>query len=96
MSTTPRKRARAGAHAPTLPPPPTPRAEDEGEVAPEMPHAGSSEATAVVDYAKSSRSTCRVCSKQIEQGALRLGCAFPLRSLGLACRGLLTRAPHRS
>ena len=76
MSTAlPRKRSRAGAKAAT-PPPPPPRDEaaEGGDPAPETPQAGSTEATAVVDYAKSSRSTCRVCNTAIAQGELRLGC----------------------
>ena len=80
MSTaSPRKRSRAGAAAATPPPPPLPRDGAEGgDAAPETPQAGSTEATAVVDYAKSSRSTCRVCNHAIEQGELRLGCTLPL------------------
>ena len=77
MSTTPRKRSRAGGEAATLPPPPAPHGDDDDDAAPETPQAGSSEATAVVDYAKSSRSMCRVCNEQIKQGELRLGCACP-------------------
>jgi hypothetical protein len=81
MSTaSPRKRSRAGAAAATPPPPPPPRdeAEEGGDAAPETPQAGSTEATAVVDYAKSSRSKCRVCNTAIAQGELRLGCATHL------------------
>lgn len=81
MSTaSPRKRSRAGAKAATPPPPPPhDEAAKGGDAAPETPQAGSTEATAMVDYAKSSRSICRVCNQKIEQGELRLGCTPPAR-----------------
>jgi hypothetical protein len=65
------------------------------DVAPHTPTAGSAEATAVVEHARSSRSTCRVCGERIAQGELRLGCAPTRIASSHACRRTCAAA-HRA